>query len=151
MTTPDRTPYVLDATIAVKWSIQSPDELHHDIAEIVLAHFEEGRIRLLAPQHIRSEVGHALLRAVRWNRITFDQGREAIERFYSYGIELVPHSGILLGGYELARRYRCSFYDATYLALAVMTDSHFIHADGNLRNALGGRFSREPWLEDYPS
>ena len=92
-----------------------------------------------------------MTRAVRRGRITFDQGRAHLEDFYTLGVELIPHSGVLLGGYQLGQRYGCSFYDATYLALAVMTDTPFLHADGKLRNRLNGQFSQERWIEDYPS
>src|SRR5262245_752656 len=116
MTTTNQPPYILDATVAVKWFLKLQDEPYTELAARVLDEFNGRRIRLRAPIHIRSEVGHAITRAVRRNRITFDLGREALEQFNSYDLELILHTGILLAGYQLAHRFGCSFYDATYLA-----------------------------------
>ncbi len=140
---------VVDASVVVPELLRSQDEPYTDIARQVFTHFHEGRIRLIAPEHIRAEVGHALLRAVRRRRISAQQGADALDLFYSWQLETVRHTGVLLGGWQLAQRYGCSFYDAGYLALAVMNNCRFIHADGKLRNALRGQFPNELWIEAY--
>lgn len=147
----ERPAYTLDASTAVKWFLRLPDEPYIDFAAVVMRDFMDHRIRLVAPDRIRSELGHAMTRTVRRGRITFDQGRSHLEDFSTLGVELIPHSGVLLGGYQLAQRYGCSCYDATYLALAVMTDTPFLHAEGKLSDRLNGQFTQELWIEDDQS
>ena len=141
---------VVDASVAVAELLRSQDEPYTDIARQVFTHFHEGRIRLIAPEHIRIEVGHALWRAVRRRRNFRAAGSECAGPVLCLGIGDCSPYWVLLGGWQLAQRYACSFYDAGYLALAVMTDCQFLHADGKLRNNLQGRFLHELWIEAYP-
>lgn len=128
----ERPQLVVDASIGAAAILRTPDEPFTDPARQVFADFRYGRIHLLAPHYIYAEVGHALLSAVRRGRISESDAEHELELFYSMGIETVRHTGVLLGGWKLANRYSCSFYDAGYLALAVMTDSLFVHADKKL-------------------
>ncbi len=137
----ERLQLAVDASLAVAALLYSEDEPYKEIANQVFTDFHEGRIHLIAPEHIRVEVGHALLRAVRRQRISLQEGADRLDLFYSWQLETVRHTGLLLGGWRLAQRYGCSFYDAGYLALAVMADCRFIHADGKLRNNLGVNFT----------
>ncbi|MBI4499186.1 MAG: hypothetical protein HY689_14950, partial [Chloroflexi bacterium] len=57
----ERPTYVVDASVATKWVLQLPDEAHTQLATTVRRDFEEGRTRLIAPDHLRAEIGHALL------------------------------------------------------------------------------------------
>lgn len=75
--------YVLDATIAVKWLIKSEDEPYREQADLVDEDRREGRINLVAPTVLNYEVGHALTRAVRRERVSPAQGREVYLRFLS--------------------------------------------------------------------
>ncbi len=84
---------VVDASVAVAELLRSQDEPYTDIARQVFTHFHEGRIRLIAPEHIRIEVGHALLRAVRRRRISAQQGANALDLFYVWELETVRHTG----------------------------------------------------------
>src|SRR5437868_7008776 len=116
----ERIRYVLDASIASAALIRTTDEPYTNLADQVLAGFRDGNTRLIAPHHIYAEVGHALLSAVRRRRITEADAEQSLDVFYSWGIETVRHTGVLSSGWKLANRYTCSFYDAGYLALAVM-------------------------------
>src|SRR3989304_6304313 len=137
--------YVVDASVAVKWVLQLPDEAHSTLATNILRDFEEDRIRLIAPDYIRAELGNAVLRAVRQRRITLDQGERGLERVLALGIELIRNSGLFLGAWQLAQRYTASYYDAGYLAVAVMSGRSLVHADARLRNALHRQFPHELW------
>ena len=57
--------YVVDASVATTWHLKDPLERHVALAEQVLRDFQEARIELLAPDHIRYEVGSAILNATR--------------------------------------------------------------------------------------
>src|SRR5881396_1408099 len=88
--------YVLDASVALKWFLRLPDEPNTSEAIQLLEDFQEGRVGLLAPTVIRYEVGHALMRAYRRERITFEQARQALTEFLDLGVPVVYDKGLLV-------------------------------------------------------
>jgi predicted nucleic acid-binding protein len=141
--------FAIDASVATKWYL--PDEELVPNAIAVFADYREGRIALLAPDHIQQEVGNAVRNAVRRGRITDDQARAAIQEILTWDFAFVETRSLLASGLELALVYGCALYDALYLALAERADCHVVHADRRLHNTLGGRFARALWIEDYRS
>jgi predicted nucleic acid-binding protein len=141
--------YVVDASVVVKWILQLADEPYVDIAEANLDDFQADRVRLYAPVVINYETGHALHRAVRRARIAPEQARAGLETFYDLRIRTVSNRRLLVRGWNASEMYGCSLYDGTYLALAELTDLHFLFADEHLRNTLAGRFPRALWIADY--
>ncbi len=145
--------YVIDASVAIKWYLS--DEEHIEHARLVRQDFEAGTIRLLAPPQLQHEVASALSKATRNparpRSLSQAEGLRIVEDFLQWPIELLHHQALIPAAYSLARRYRCSYYDALYLATSEMTHSHFLYADGKLRRNLGPRFPLAHWIEDYQS
>ncbi|MGH2457585.1 MAG: type II toxin-antitoxin system VapC family toxin [Chloroflexota bacterium] len=141
--------YILDASVATKWLLRLADEPHSEHAALVLEAYQQDRVHLLAPEHINYEIGHALHRAVRRDRITAEQGRSLLSLFYSLQVPTTTNSEILLHAWTVADRFGCSFYDGVYLALSELSGIPFLHADYRLRNMLHGRFPLARWIEDY--
>jgi predicted nucleic acid-binding protein len=139
--------YVVDATVAVKWHLR--DEQDTDAADVVLTDFREGRIRLLAPDHIRYEVPNAIATALRTGRLTSDQGAAAIELFLAWRLPTVRDDALIKAAYAHAVRFGCALNDGLYLALADAAGCRLIHADRRLRNTLGAGFAPALWLADY--
>lgn len=151
--------YVLDASVAIKWLLPVEDEPHADIALRVLQDARDGRIGLISPPHLTYEIGHAITRAVRNQSriITLEQGLQALETFYALNQPVLDWPKLDLpntrwrDAWDLAHRYGCSYYDATYLELANVLGWPVVHADDALRRKLAGQFPYELWIEDYPS
>jgi predicted nucleic acid-binding protein len=141
--------YVVDASTALKWYLQ--DE--HNVAEAlrVFDDFGRGSVRLIAPDHVRYEIGNALWNAVRRERVTTESARQSFQGFLALRVDTVGQSELLINAFDYAHRFGCALYDALYLALADMAQCPLVHADRRLRNTLGGRFGRELWIEDYPT
>jgi predicted nucleic acid-binding protein len=139
--------YVVDASVAVKWCLQDEEDI--DAADALLDDFLDGRIHLLAPDHIRYEVPSAVRNALRTDRLTETEGQEAIAEFLNWPLPTVGNSALIQSAYEQALRFGCALYDGLYLALAGATGGTFVHADNRLRNSLGDRFPRAMWLTDY--
>jgi predicted nucleic acid-binding protein len=59
--------YIVDASVAIKWLFD--DEDFTSEARSVLLAFQEGRIDLLAPDHLYHEVLNALRTGVRMRRV----------------------------------------------------------------------------------
>jgi predicted nucleic acid-binding protein len=152
MLEPAKPGYVLDASVALKWVMRLDDEPFHEVADQVLRDYAADRIGLSIMPHTPFEIGHALTRAVRRGRIGEPAAHQAIELFSYWRIGVVEDIlNIRHHALELAGQYGCSFYDATYLALAELFNEPLIHADDRLRNVLRGRFPLERWIEDYRS
>lgn len=140
---------VVDASLSLKWLLRGHDEPYLDHADRVQADFATGRLSLLAPDCFPFEIGHALTRAVRRERISPANGRAAYQLALDWRIATFTAPHHLTAAWEFSERYGCSFYDATYLALSSAFRLPFIHADQRLHAQLNGSFPREVWIKDY--
>ena len=140
---------VVDASVAVKWYLD--DETHVAEARKVLGDFVAGRVELLAPSHIRFEVPAAISVACRRGRIGEDGGRQAINDFLSWEIEMVDRNQLLRDAFDTARRLGCAFYDGLYLALAEAAGCQFVYADSRLRDQIRNVASYAVWIGHYDS
>ena len=70
---------VVDASVVVKWHLR--DEEFVDLALRVLQDYQDGRIDLLAPDHVRYEVPNAIRVAVSRSRLSFVEGTGAVNDF----------------------------------------------------------------------
>jgi predicted nucleic acid-binding protein len=139
--------YVVDASVATKWHLK--DEQLTGQADGLLAGFRDGRWNLWAPENLRYEVSGAIRKAVVTHRLTREQGRDAIAAFLVWKVPVIANEGLLLAAYDYSWTIGCSIYDGLYLALSDSMDCPFIYADLRLRNAIGTRFPRAVWLEDW--
>jgi len=147
LTTHSLPQFVVDASIAVKWHLR--DEQDAETVIQVLTDYRDGRKSLVAPEQIRYEVPGAIRNAVRTRRMTADAGAMAVADFLSWNIPTVTDNALTLNGYRLAIRFGCWFYDGLYVALAERANASLVHADNRLRNAIGGTFPLEMWMDDY--
>lgn len=115
---------VVDATIAVKWSLD--DEDNRVAALAILDDFSDDRVTLIAPAHLQYEVSNAIRTAVHRQRLTSHEGLAAIERFLTLPIDLFAGDSLILAGYAMSLRYDCALYDGLYLALAEHSESSLV-------------------------
>lgn len=122
-----------------------------ELAATVRKDLEAGQIVLFAPDQIRYEVGAAILNAARARppRLATAEGSLTISDVGLWGVNFVTDNDLLPAAYLMGRRWGCSFYDGLYVALAQRLGVPLLHADNNLRNALGDRFPLALWIEDY--
>jgi predicted nucleic acid-binding protein len=142
-----RPSFVVDASVAGKWFLDDEDFVAE--ATQVLLDYRAQRITLSAPYHLRYEVPSLISKAVGGRRITADQARELTQSFLGLNLKLVRSRKLWLDAIDRVQRFRCSFYDGLYIALAETTGSRFIHADARLRRSLNGQCQAELWIEDY--
>ncbi|MBI4507702.1 MAG: type II toxin-antitoxin system VapC family toxin, partial [Chloroflexi bacterium] len=107
--------FVVDASVATKWYLN--DEEFADEALKVLLDFQEERITLIAPEHIRYEVPSAIRNAIRTDRIDPEKAWEQVRLFLQLRIPVVRTSAVIELGLHASLEYGCSFYDGLYLAL----------------------------------
>lgn len=139
---------VVDASVAVKWHLL--DEEHADAAALVLRRFGSGVLDLYAPTQIRFEVPAAIAVAAgdRGQRLTVEQGREAIEGFLALDLAIIDRDPLILAAFPLVHRHGIAFYDALYLALAQDLNVPLITADRRFYERIRG-LPHVLWLGTY--
>jgi predicted nucleic acid-binding protein len=134
------TTFVVDANVAAKWLLPAAGEgLIEQANHLVELHVRR-ELLLLAPDFIEAEIGNALWKAARRNRISAAEAANSLRRFSNLAIQVVPASDLLVQAMQIAVTCDRSFYDSLYVALALATETQLITADERLVNALGSRF-----------
>ncbi len=107
---------IVDASVATMWFVP---EQHSDRAALLLA----PEYQLVAPDLIRLEVGSALLKAIRRNEVTLEDGEEALGTLLPAAVRMLRSEDHIETGFDIAHRLGGSIYDAIYLALARTLDA----------------------------
>ena len=115
---------VIDASVLVELLRESE---HAQAVEDRLAADEHV---LWAPHLIDAEVGHALRRAVRLGRMDAEEAGEALWEVDELPVERVEHESLIHVAWDLRENF--SFYDALYIALALMLDEPLLTFDARL-------------------
>jgi predicted nucleic acid-binding protein len=139
------TTLVLDASVAVKWSIPVADEAL--IAESVqlLKRYTDGEIDFVVPDIFWAEVGTVLWKGVRrgrWSRVIAEGTAADIG---TRQFPTVSSLTLLPEALRIALAYDRSVYDSLYVALAVHSKTELVTADERLANALAAHLPVK-WL-----
>jgi len=128
-------PFVLDNSVAMRWLFEdgSPSDL--DYALKVLAAIKVGEV--VVPGIWCMEVANVIARAEQRFGLTEILSAEFIRRLQSLGLRFDSETGwqILSATLPVARRYKLTAYDATYLELALRTGYPLATLDVGLRKA----------------
>jgi predicted nucleic acid-binding protein len=107
---------VLDASIALAWAFE---EEANSEAAVALAHVASDRARV--PAIWWFELRNVLIIGERRGRGSASSTAAFLNRLLGFAIEVAPISGEM-ESLALSRKYRLTFYDATYLELAIRDD-----------------------------
>lgn len=99
-------------------------------AEAIAGRLDAEEHTLWAPHLIDAEIGHALRRAVYMGELGAEAAGRALWEVSDIPIELVEHE--LLVHLAWGLRDNFSFYDALYVALAMMLDEPLLTLDARL-------------------
>jgi predicted nucleic acid-binding protein len=140
--------YVVDASIIVKWIL--PGEPYQEAAVKIKEDFVYGLLELIAPNFIVEEVANALWRAIKLERISEKDAKEALEALGDMGIKLHETSWVQASQeLNVACKLNLTVYDASYLILAEKTKTSLITADEKLCEKAKQHF-RITHIKDYP-
>lgn len=128
---------IVDASIAVKWLVQ---EDYSEAAKQLLSRDTASRIRLIAPNVIVAEIGHALRRLVNRGEMQVVQAEALYDAFIRnnpmrlFPLEWQASSAQTLAqaAMRLGNLHICSFYDALYIALTTERQGTLVTADRRL-------------------
>jgi len=115
---------VPDASIILKWGFDSPDEPDRDKALEILYSWLDGKIEIILPKLWAFEVGNIL--ALR--NPTFAE--EIMDIFIGYRFAEYETTAKLCGEtFKLIKKYRVTFYDGVYHAVALLNKGTLFTAD----------------------
>ena len=114
---------VPDASVLLKWVLNSPDEEDARQALALRTAWVEGRYRLVVPSVWAYEVGNILgLKAP-------GQAQALLSLLFALKMEEISSGQIAEGALDLMSRYGVTFYDAAYHAAALLRDGTLVTAD----------------------
>jgi predicted nucleic acid-binding protein len=120
---------VVDTSVFVKWFKTRGEELLAE-ARLLLEEIESRHVEVHVPALLLYEVGNILLLKTRLAPAALD---EAVERLEALPFVVAPPATPLLKRtLRLGREFSLTFYDASFLALAVELDCPFVTADQRL-------------------
>ena len=128
--------YVVDASVAAKWCLLLSGETLVEESLRLRNEFTAGRLPLVVPDLFWPEMGNIFWKAVRKERISGKLADEALQATSDLRIPTFPSYPLLRDAYTIATRFRCTVYDCTYVALAVVSGQPLVTADERLANAL---------------
>jgi len=120
---------VLDSSVLVKW-FKTRDEDLVEEARLLLAEADGRALEVHVPALLLYEVGNILLKKTRLDGPGL---KEAVRHLASLPFIVAPPAGLLLvRSARLGRELDLTFYDASFLALAIELDCTCITADRRL-------------------
>jgi predicted nucleic acid-binding protein len=129
--------FVLDASLALSWLLRDADAREASYAFTVLKALRTGGITASVPVTWGLEIANVLARGERKDQLTEAQSESFLEMLKATRIEAdsATFSQALTDTLQLARRYRLSSYDASYLELALRASLPLATLDEDLRRA----------------
>ena len=141
---------IVDASIAIKWTINESDS---SAALALLAHWNDKEIEVHAPALLAYEVTNALYRRVRRGEIPFGDARRGLTEiiFKVIAFDFPEDPEFNIRAMELVQQFGLpAAYDSHYLALAEREECELWTADTRLWNSTRGKLVWLRWLGDYP-
>lgn len=137
---------ILDASVAAKWFLLDEDLVPE--AKAVRTSMLQQRVGMIAPPILWTELAHAVIRAVRRDRLQHDEARALADemedvRALVQAVEVDLHDTI-----RTALLVGVGAYDAQYLALGARTASTVITADRSMWERGRASGYEVTWLGD---
>ncbi len=134
----------VDASLAVRWI--APTE-RDDVAESLLATWDQTATELVGPPLFDAEVTSAIRKLVYFKKLMPQQGEDAFLLYRGLDVRIVDRPELPEIAWALAKEFnQVQTYDMQYLAVAEIEDCEFWTADRKLINSLRGKNERVRWL-----
>ena len=139
------TPFVIDASVAVKWFLPPSGEPLAVEALRLLAGYAKGQFRFAVPDLFWAECGNILWKAVRQGRWSRSVAEKAIRTLKDRSFPTTSSLDLLEEAFSIAATFDRTVYDSLYVALAVRLKADMVTADERLANALAAHLPVK-WL-----
>jgi predicted nucleic acid-binding protein len=136
---------VLDASVAVKWTVPSAKETLTLESLHLLKRYTDGELNFIVPDVFWAEVANVLWKGVRQRRWPQAVAERAASDMRNRNFFTVSSLELQAEALEIAFANERSVYDCLYVALAVQFKVEMVTADERLANALAARLPVK-WL-----
>jgi len=116
---------VVDASVALRWFIESPDAKRADA-------LVRSREPLIAPELVIAEMTNAAWTATMFHGLPQQEATDMVREATRFFSELVPSASLKNRALTIALELRHPAYDCFYLALAEARNLTVVTADGRL-------------------
>ncbi len=137
---------IVDSNVAVKWFVIETDSIK---ARQILLEYKKGLWEFLAPDLIYAEYGNIIWKKQVFQGFNPNDADAALKDFQNIPFILTPVRAIFTEAFQIAVRYKRSFYDSLYLALSVRETCGFVTADEKFYNSVRGGFPEIILLSDW--
>jgi len=129
--------FVLDNSVTMRWLFGDGSEADLSYAEHVLALLEGEGTTAVVPALWALEVGNVILRGEARSLLTEARSTEFLGTLQEMAVDMDSETAThaLAGTLQLARRFKLSSYDASYLELALRKGLPIATLDDDLRRA----------------
>ncbi len=131
--------YVIDASVAAKWSLPPAEERFAEEALELLRRYKTGEVQFIVPDLFWAELANVLWNAARRGRITRAAAEIALFSAQEEQFSTVSSQTLLGEAFTIAATFDRPVYDSLYVALAIISKTTFITADEKLANAVSAR------------
>ena len=136
---------IVDASVAVKWFLDSEDERLVDHAKVLLDSHKRGKLQFIIPDLFWTEMGNIFWKAARAGRCSRNDAEKSLTVLRAGEWLTIPSFGLLSQAFQIALEFKRTVYDSLYVALASESRCELITADEKLINALAPYFPVK-WL-----
>lgn len=117
---------VLDASVILKWYLESPNEKNREEALALRNSHVKGIIKLVIPEYATLEIANSL----KYNGLKKLLILDAISALYNIKLQKIQSNPKLLQqSIELSDKCNITIYDSYYLALVEKLNCYFVTAD----------------------
>ena len=124
---------VVDSGLVVKWFVPEHDSAQ---ANLIYDAYQKGFIELLAPDLIYAEFGNIIWKKRLFQNLSETNCDAAIALFQKINFKITPTSNLFDETFQIAVKYKRTFYDSLYLALSVKENCEFVTADEKFYNSV---------------
>ncbi len=140
--------YVVDASVAVKWYLPEEGQAQ---ARALAVEAQEGRVQLVAPELLATEVANAAPKRQQRGELLPEEACRIAAVVQEAPLTFVDVPPLLIQATSIATRFDCTVYDSLYLALAEAYDAVLITAGSRMCEKVpeGVREKRIRLLSDF--
>lgn len=124
--------YVVDSSIYISYLL--PDEKLPSGLTSIINKFVNNKVDFVAPTIIKYEIGNAMKSAVKQKRLQEPEATAIYDTFLEFPIHYFSQN--YQKTLNLSFKYDLSFYDASYLALAIEKNAKLITLDKKLQDCI---------------
>lgn len=124
---------VVDSGVSVKWLVEEDDSFK---ALQILKDYRNEKISFLAPDLIYAEFGNIIWKKQIFKGFAPQDADFAVQEFKKISFTLTPITALFDDAFQIAVKYKRTFYDSLYLALSVKENCGFVTADEKFYNSV---------------